>query len=144
MPVTDTPITDPTKWEYRRLKLNQLVTYAAQDYFHANTTKPIEDEALQQNLKSGQRDPIHVMPPKNAAGLPPYTILDGHRRKKGMMANGEVRCKGVIRHDLVDADAATMEGIFLDFSDHRNLHPIIEPIFAGRLAVSRCRKPDRG
>lgn len=40
-----------------------------------------EDAALKKDLAAnGQRDPIVVMPPGNAASLPGFTILDGHRR----------------------------------------------------------------
>jgi hypothetical protein len=127
------PIIDQAEWEYRQLKLSQLVPYPAQDYFFADTTMPSEDAMFQESLKSGQRDPIHVMPPKNAAGLPPYTVLDGHRRKKGLMANGETHGKVVIRHDLVGADAATVELVFLDFSGHRNLDTIDQ----ARIALRR-------
>jgi ParB-like nuclease domain len=79
-----------------------------------------ENTELASDLKAnGQRDPIHVMPACNKAGLKPYTMLDGHRRLAALMANGEKTGKFVIRHDLRDADSLTVELTFLKFNHVR-------------------------
>ena len=138
-------VTDQSKWEYRRLRLRLLVPYPAQDYFYTNTTTPVEDDAFQRALKSGQRDPIHVMPPKNAANLPAYTILDGRRRATALEANGEKEANVVVRHDLVGAERDTIEAVFLEFNcDRRQLHPLDKARIALRRFEIEKRRPRGG
>jgi hypothetical protein len=119
-------IVDPTKWERRRLKSALLKPHPAQRDYYGHTTTPTEDDALRRDLQeNGQRDPIHVMPPKNKAGLPAYTVLDGRRRAAGLEAIGKKEADVVVRHDLTDADAATVEAVFLGFNvGRRQLHPL--------------------
>jgi hypothetical protein len=65
------------------------------------------------------------MPPKNRAGLPPNTKLDGHRRARLLTELGEEEADVVVRHDLADADRATVDMVFYDFAlGRRNSHPI--------------------
>jgi hypothetical protein len=81
---------------------------------------------LRRSLEAeGQRDPIHVLPPNNSAGLDDYTILEGHRRAEELSALGVPRVKVIIRHDLKHADAATVHQTYLSFNrDRRQLDGI--------------------
>ena len=115
------PLTQP---ERKRLKLSQLKPYPLQAQTYTPTSQA-EDERLLAILRTGHYDPLHVMPPKNAAGLPAYTLLDGHRRA-GLLANLEMdEAEVVLRHDLAAADQATVNGIFYDFAlGRRHSHPL--------------------
>src|SRR5689334_8865565 len=63
--------------------------------------------------RHGLREKIHVLPGRNAAGLQPNTILDGHQRRRALTALGETTASVVVRYDLLDADAAAVERAFL-------------------------------
>jgi hypothetical protein len=60
-----------------------------------------------------------VMPPGNAAGLPPYTVLDGHRRGRLLQSIGAKEATVIVRHDLKDADLATVNLEFLKINFQR-------------------------
>ena len=114
----------PTEPERRRLKLSQLKDYPLQAVTYAPSSAD-EDERLKEVLRTGHYDPLHVMPPKNKAGLPPYTKLDGHRRARLLAELGEDEAEVVIRHDLVDVDRAAVDMVFYDFAlGRRNSHPL--------------------
>ena len=85
-----------------------------------------EDAALRADLRDrGQRDPVHVMPPGNAAGWPDFSILDGHRRVEQMKQLGFKEVAAVVRHELVNSTSAEVEAIFLTFNTiRRQLHPL--------------------
>ena len=78
------------------------------------------DEALRQDLKAnGQRDPIHILPDGNAAGLPGGTVLDGNRRAQQLAALGQTEAKVLVRHDLAGVNAAKVVEVFLGFNGNR-------------------------
>lgn len=109
----------------KRMPLRTLCPNPLQHHF-ANTSTAEQDAALAADLRArGQQEPIQVMPPKNSASLPPYSVLDGHRRAAALQANGETEADVIIRHDLADADIKTIEGEFLNFNmKRRQLNPV--------------------
>jgi ParB-like chromosome segregation protein Spo0J len=99
-----------------------------------------EDKALADDLRAnGQRDPIAIMPAGNAAGLDPNTILDGHRRVEQLRSIGIKMVKVIVRHDLKDADAATVNKVFLQFNyQRRQLEPIEKARIVLKLLEQEC------
>ena len=101
-----------------------------------------DERALQVELEHGQRDPIHVIPPGNKAGLPAYTILDGHRRVEALNRMGRPTVLAIIRYDLRDADAAAVEHAFINFNlVRRQLHALDKANAALRLFVLEKKLP---
>jgi ParB-like chromosome segregation protein Spo0J len=99
--------------------LNKLRPHPLQETFNQSCSEQ-EDAALAADLaERGQRDAIHCMPAGNTAGLAPYTMLDGHRRRTALLANGAKTGKVIIRRDLTHADAAEVEKVFLMFNGNR-------------------------
>jgi len=110
--------------ERRRLKLSQLVPYPLQSQEYPPTSEE-EDERLRAVLRKGHYDPLHVMPPNSAAGLPANTLLDGHRRSRLLADLGFVDAEVVVRHDLANASRATVDMTFYDFAlGRRHSHPL--------------------
>jgi hypothetical protein len=71
------------------------------------------------------KDPIHVLPRKNKAGLGAVTILDGCRRVGAMRADGETEIDVIIRHDLAEADDVEVEKEFFTYNlNRRQLHQL--------------------
>ncbi len=52
--------------------------------------------------KNGLREKIQILP-KNKAGLPADTILDGHERSRALQKLGQTDTDVVVRYDLADA-----------------------------------------
>jgi ParB-like chromosome segregation protein Spo0J len=125
----------------KQMSLADLVPHPLQCEFYANCSAD-DDQALAEDLRQrGQQVPIIVMPDGNAAGLPPSTILDGHRRARLMLANGQTKAMVQIRHDLKDADAATVEAEFLKYNfTRRQLHPLDRARIAQRLFLLERRR----
>lgn len=61
---------------------------------------------------NGLQNLIQVLP-KNAAGLLPNTIVNGHQRRRALLLNGVVRADVLVRYDLAQADLDTIEMEFL-------------------------------
>jgi|GEM_PF-2243641 len=73
----------------------------------------------------GVRDPIDVLPPGNAAGLPENTVLDGHRRRDVAIQLGLDLVPVRIRHDLMDASVEEVTQAFLNYNFvRRQLDPV--------------------
>jgi ParB-like chromosome segregation protein Spo0J len=88
-------------------------------------TSAEEDAEFRDDIGKGQRDAIVVMPPRNKAGWPAYSILDGHRRMKALLDLGRTSAPVIIRHDLADADADTVKGEFCRINPaRRQMHPV--------------------
>jgi hypothetical protein len=136
----DTPQT--TAQKNTRMKLADLKPHPLQQTFYSACTAD-DDKALADDLRQrGQLSPIIIMPAKNAAGLPPGTIMDGCRRARLMQANRVTKANVLFRHDLKDADATTVEAEFLKYNfTRRQLHPLDKARVAQRLFVlERKRK----
>lgn len=124
---------DKTKWERKRQKTSQLHPHPDQIALYEGTTSSAEDETFAKDLDDrGQLDDIHVMPARNAAGLPKNTVLDGWRRKTMLQAKGNREVDVIIRHDLADATYAEVQSEFVRFNfGRRQLSP---------LARAKCAK----
>jgi len=134
----------PNEPERRRLKLSQLKDYPLQSLTYGPTSTD-EDERLKDVLRTGHYDPLHVMPAHNRAGLPANTILDGHRRA-GLLADLDLdAAEVVVRHDLADADRATVDTVFYDFAlGRRNSHPLDLARMVVRKYEIEKRRPQGG
>ena len=105
-------------------KLSKLVPFPLQTQLEGTTT-PAEDVELKNDIeRNGLREPIHVLP-KNAAGLPENTILDGHRRWMALLALQRTVELVEVRHDLADAPRDRIEEEFFRFNlQRRQLSPL--------------------
>lgn len=126
-----TPASDPSDFhlpadqELVMLPLRLLNAHPLQDVFNPPCSAQ-ENAELAADLKAnGMRDAIQVMPPHNKTGLPAHTMLDGHRRCAALIAIGKKEAKVIIRHDLRDADAATVELHFLKFNHNRRHYDLL-------------------
>ena len=128
--------------EFLTVSLGALKPHPLQRMFYDETSEA-DLKSLADDLRSrGQRDPVHVMPPGNAAGLEPYTILDGNRRVQAAAMVGLAEIRVLARHDLRDADAATVEAEFLRFNFlRRQLRPIQKARVALRLFLIEKKRP---
>lgn len=83
-------------------------------------------ELLVEDIRAqGVRDPIDVLPPDNAAGLPEFTVLDGHRRRDAAIELGLDAVPVRVRHDLLDASEEEVTLAFLNYNFvRRQLHPV--------------------
>jgi len=115
----------PTKPQRMLMDLAKLVQHPLQAVFNPPCSQA-EGEQLDADLAAnGQRDPIHVMPPGNSAGLPAYALVDGHRRAASLGRLGKTSALVLVRWDLLDADATTVEATFLRFNQiRRQLDPL--------------------
>jgi ParB/RepB/Spo0J family partition protein len=98
-------------------------------------TSAEDDAQLAKDLRErGQLDPIIVMPRGNAAGLPAWTILDGHRRIQLLKAAGHKEVKVLVREDLRNATTEQVEKEFLSSNfQRRQLHMLDRARIAKRL-----------
>lgn len=119
----------------QRLHLSLLRHHPAQaSYYDACTSA--DDEALLADLEAnGQRDPVVVIPIRKGRGrIVGYQILDGHRRVRLLMRLGKEHVNAIVRHELADADDATIEREFLQFNFlRRQLDTIDKAAIARRL-----------
>ncbi|MDB5320477.1 MAG: hypothetical protein JWN40_2108 [Phycisphaerales bacterium] len=134
---------NPKGPERTTMKLAKLVPNALQDKYNDRTRSAGSIAALREDLlENGQRDPIHVMPPGNAAGLPEWTILDGHGRTDLLLAAGIEVADVIVRWDLLHADAARVERTFIQFNfNRRHDHPLDLAAKAVRLCEIKLGKP---
>lgn len=116
---------NPRKPKRMMLDLDQLRSNQLQRVYFPKCSRA-EDEQLDADLALNvQRDPIHVMPPCNRAGLPAYTILDGHRRAASLRRLGRTSAIVIVRWDLQHADAEKVEAEYLRFNQNRRqLEPL--------------------
>lgn len=113
--------------------LDLLTPFPTQDHLFPPCSAE-DDEALSEDIRThGLRQKIHVLP-ENAAGFPQNTILLGHRRCAALLRIGEVDAKVIVRYDLADKDAATIEMLFIDDNDKRRQ---LSKLGRARLALRR-------
>jgi hypothetical protein len=126
-----------------QMKPSQLKAHPMQGRFFSSCSA-VDDEALAADIRlKGQRDPVVVMPPGNAAKLPAYTILDGHRRTQVMLKSAMTAVDVLVRHDLANADAMTVEAEFLNYNlQRRQLHIIdVARIHWRRYEIEKRKEP---
>jgi ParB-like chromosome segregation protein Spo0J len=91
--------------------------------------------------ENGLREKIEVLP-ANRADLSANTILDGHKRRRALLRNGETNTTAIIRYDLAQADALTLERAFLMLNLSRKYDdPLLRMRKASRLHEIEKRKP---
>ena len=104
----------PTTARLETLRLADLSPHPEQEKFFRNYGK-YEYGALKADIKAnGLLHPIMVLPPENAAGLPPYTILAGHTRRKLLLELGATTTEAQARYDLASATRAEVDKLFLN------------------------------
>ena len=93
--------------------LSDLVPHPDQSkYFR--TYGAFEYEALKNDIAAnGVTNPIAVLPPGNAAGLPSRTIIFGHTRRKILLELGHASANVLVRYDLINATRAEVDELFL-------------------------------
>jgi len=102
-----------------------------------------EQQTLTNSIQTdGMRDPIHVLPPNNAAGFEAYVILDGHSRRDAAIALGWDAVPVLIRHDLVDADDREVTRAFLSYNfTRRQLDPLDQAVVLVEYYNAGARRP---
>jgi hypothetical protein len=120
---------------------------AAGEYYDA-PAKIDFDRLYDDIIKNGLRDPVQVLPPGNRAGLPGYTILDGHTRvavyRRKLALDGDlfedikakyVAIDTIVRRDLADKTADEIELVYLSFNDNRRQVHMLD---RARIAKRTC------
>ena len=111
--------------EPEQLSITDLHSHPLQGHYYDATSAADLDRLAADMQAHGQRDAVHVMPPDNAAGLPAFTIMDGHRRVEAARRLCWTTVQVIVRHDLVTADRATVEATFIRFNfERRQLHSL--------------------
>jgi ParB-like chromosome segregation protein Spo0J len=77
--------------------------------------------------ENGLREKTHILA-GNRAGLAPNTVLDGHKRRRALLSNGETTTTVIVRYDLAQADALTVERAFLMFNLSRKYDDRLLPM----------------
>lgn len=106
---------DDGRPQHETRKLSELVPFPLQSQLEGTTT-PFEDGELVRDIKQhGLREPIQILP-RNRAGLPENTILDGFRRKAALTACGEKEVVVKVRYDLANVDRQRIDEEFFRFN----------------------------
>ena len=93
-----------------------------------------ELQALADNIdRIGLQQPIEVLPPGNAAGLPAGTILRGHQRRRALQLLGYEEAEVLVLHDLAGADRNTVDLHFVEENLHRRQ---LTPLAKARAALA--------
>jgi len=94
-------------------KLDDLKDHPSQHLFYGDSDHDASVRELANDIKlRGLQELIEIIP-QNQAGLPTNTIISGHCRRDALKLLGETKADVVIRYDLAEADAATVEAEFL-------------------------------
>jgi len=122
--------------EVEQRKLSDLRPFPLQTQLEGTTT-PFEDAELADDIEQhGLREPIQILP-RNKAGLPENTILDGHRRKAALTASEEKEVAVDVRYDLANAERETIYKEFYRIGlMRRHPSPLVKARFAKGLIES--------
>jgi ParB-like chromosome segregation protein Spo0J len=103
----------PTTPHLETMLLSALMPHPDQQRFF-RAYGDYEYEALKRDIQSnGLAHPIVVLPPRNAAGLPAYTILAGHTRRKILLELEHTTTTVLVRYDLIAASRSVVDEFFI-------------------------------
>jgi ParB/RepB/Spo0J family partition protein len=114
----------------------KLRKHPKQDENFSPVSSAEEASFLESIRKEGIRHPIEIIPPKNRAGLRPFTIIGGHRRLAAAIAAGLKRVPTIIRHDLIDADAESVELALISDNLERRQLSVVEIVLVTRRMIA--------
>ena len=107
------------------LRLAEVSPYPHQSRIYGDLAEPQLKSLTDSMAVGGQREPIHVLPPGNAAGLPDHTVIDGHQRRAAAESLDWPTVRAVVRWDLTDASAEDIHRLFLRTNfERRQLNPM--------------------
>jgi ParB-like chromosome segregation protein Spo0J len=112
------PRKQPTEPRKEVRLLDDLIEHPLQKFYNDGLSDQAFKAFAADIKKNGLRQKIQVLP-GNRAGLPPNTMLDGHKRRRALLYNGETETTVIVRYDLTEADELTVEKEFLEFNAHR-------------------------
>ena len=119
---------------------DRLMDFPMQGEVYCEPNQAALDQICTSILDEGMRDPIHVLPSGNAAGLPDNTMLDGHSRRDAAIALGLDEVPVLVRHDLLDA---SMKEVTLAFLDYNSVRRQLDPIDLATVLVKRHNASSR-
>jgi ParB-like chromosome segregation protein Spo0J len=121
--------------------LNTLIEQPLQEFYSGGMGQ-YDLAALAADIaENGLREKITILP-ANKAGLPPSTILDGHKRRQALMFSGETTTTVIVRYDLAQCDALTAERTYLASNLTRGLDDqLVRMRKAWRLYEIEMEKP---
>lgn len=129
----------------KTLKLSVLKPHPEQAHYFREYS-PFEYEQLKADIAAnGVRVPPEVLPPGNAAGLHPWTLVKGHARCKIWGGLGHASIAVRVRHDLREVERAVIDEEFLrDNVARRQLDKLGQARAAvGLYLIERTRKGRR-
>jgi hypothetical protein len=127
-----------------RRKLKDLKPFPLQADFFDDLSKHDLQALAKDIAENGLREAIEILP-ENQAGFPANTITSGHQRGRALKDNGETETVVIVRYDLADADAATIERAFLEANQNRRqLDKLAKARVALRLYEIERNKPRGG
>jgi hypothetical protein len=119
--------------------------------YYGMPSKDDFDRLFRDIVKNGLHDPIQVLPGDNEAGLPAFTILDGHCRvevyKEKLrrdscdpeIAEKFSRIDAIVRHDLVEKSADEIARVYLEYNDNRRQLHMLDRVHITRGIYERER-----
>ncbi len=124
--------------------LADLLPYPKQREFFDDAEGP-EFDNLVKDIKQRGLQQLPEILPENQAGLPPNTILLGHRRIRALIKLGYVEYEVVVRYDLAEASPETIEEEFLkdNLARRHQSRLSLARIYKRLLEIERAgRKPE--
>lgn len=109
----------PVEPKRENRRLTELVPHSDQAKYYRHYGEYAYAALKDDIAKNGLKHPIEVLPPGNAAGLSPDTILMGHTRKKILCELGHTTAEVSVRYDLRTATRAEVDMLFLTDNEAR-------------------------
>jgi ParB-like chromosome segregation protein Spo0J len=126
-----------------RVKIGCLKIHPLQGKYYQTSPLP-KIQALADDIeRNGLRQPVLAMPTGNAAGLPGGTIIDGHDRVAAAKLLGWTVIDVEILDDMKQADASTVETMYLSINLTRKQLDRLDQARAVRrlFEIEKARKP---